>query len=60
MVLNNVPNVNLSCTSYFSVKEFAYLMLANQIYKQHTQATNQEVLSQRGANKMLRNNIFRS
>ena len=33
MVLNNVTSVNIKCHSYYTLKEFSYFMLANQIYK---------------------------
>jgi hypothetical protein len=59
MVLGNLQQVNLHSTSYFSVKEFAYLMLANQIYKQHMQAAAEKITNQLGANKLIRNNVFR-
>lgn len=59
MVLGNLQQVNLHSSSYFSVKEFAYLMLANQIYKQHMQAAVEKQSNQSGANKLIRNNVFR-
>jgi len=33
MVLNNIHNVNLKNHQYYTLKEFSYFMLANQIYK---------------------------
>ena len=59
MVLSNLQQVNLHSTSYFSVKEFAYLQLANQIYKQHMQAAVEKQSIQAGTNKLIRNNVFR-
>lgn len=40
MVLKNIFNVNIKCQSYFSLKEFSYFMLANQIYKSQTEENN--------------------
>lgn len=37
MVLNNIQNVNLKNHTYYSLKEYAYFMLANQIYKLNTE-----------------------
>lgn len=40
-MLKNVTAVNLKCQSFFSLKEFAYFMLANQICKSQTEEKNE-------------------
>lgn len=59
MILRNMPHAHPKFSSYFSVREFAYFMLANQVYKQHTeQATQQQRFTQIEHNQSLRQNVF--
>lgn len=62
MVLNNVIRVNLAPHCYFSIKEHAYLMLANEISKQQSIDTTSLLQHQSsiGQNQSLRNNIFKN
>ena len=61
MVLKNIFNVNLKCQSYFSLKEFSYFMLANQIYKSQTEEKDEQIrMSQVGINQNIRSNIFQN
>lgn len=69
MILNNIQNVNLKNHTHYSLKEFSYFMLANQIYKSKSdemiqQARISNIDSRNGsvltANQNLRSNIFRN
>lgn len=40
MAIKNLNNANLRLSSYFSVREFSYFMLASQINKKHNEELN--------------------
>ena len=70
MVLNNIQNVNLKNHSYYSLKEYAYFMLANQVSKSSAEEKRDQArlsnldgdsrASVLTANQNLRSNIFRN
>ena len=64
MVLNNIHNVNLKNHQYYTLKEFSYFMLANQIYKSQNEDNARFSAMDNNLdsilNQNLRSNIFRN